>query len=81
MENKDSKKRKIHKIVIDREACIGAATCVVVAPKAFDLDQDSIAIVKDHALDVDDDTLLMAAQSCPTQAILLFDEGGNQIFP
>ncbi len=81
MENKDSKKRKIHKIVVDRAACIGAATCVVVAPKAFDLDQDSIAIVKENALDVDDDTLLMAAQSCPTQAILLFDEEGNQIFP
>lgn len=81
MENKDSKKRKIHKIVVDRAACIGAATCVVVAPKAFDLDQDSIAVVKENALDVDDDTLLMAAQSCPTQAILLFDEEGNQIFP
>ena len=75
------KKRKIHKIVVDRDACISAATCVVIAPKAFDLDTESIAVVKSEALELDDDTLLMAAQSCPTQAILLFNEDGKQIFP
>lgn len=73
--------RKIHKIVVDRKLCIGAATCVVIAPDAFELDNENIAIVKADALNVDDDTLLTAAQSCPTSAIALFDEQGNQIFP
>jgi ferredoxin len=73
--------QKIKKVVVDRKACIGAATCVVVAPDAFELDNENIAVVKTEAMNVDDETLLMAAQSCPTQAIILFDEEGNQIFP
>ncbi len=74
-------KKKIHKIKVIREACISAATCVVVSPDAFDLDDEGIAIVKEGALKVNDDELLMAAQSCPTAAIILYDEDGNQIFP
>jgi ferredoxin len=73
--------QKISKVVVDRGACIGATTCVVVAPNAFDLDKQGVAVVKPEALKLDFDTLLKAAQSCPTQAILLFDEQGNQIFP
>jgi ferredoxin len=74
-------KRKVHKIVVDRAACIGAVTCVVIAPQAFEMDDENIAVVKADALNVDDATLIMAAQSCPTAAIILFDEDGNQIFP
>lgn len=77
----ENKKRKIHKVHVDREGCISATTCIIIAPDAFELDEEGIAVVKRDALDVDDNTLLMAAQSCPTQAILLFDEDGNQIFP
>lgn len=75
------KKKKVHKIAIDRTACIGAATCVVIAPNGFELDEQNIAIPKANAENLDDDTLFMAAQSCPTSAILLFDDQGNQIFP
>ena len=79
--SKNSNQKKFKKIVVDRNACISAATCVVVSPEAFDLDEDGIAIVKNGALKVDESTLLIAAQSCPTQAILLFDENDKQIFP
>lgn len=72
---------KITKIIVDRKACIGAATCVVVNPKAFDLDKDSIAVIKDGALQTGDELLLMAAQACPVAAIILYDEDGKQIFP
>lgn len=75
------KTRKIHKVVVDRKACIGAATCVIVAPQAFDMDEENIAVVLETAKEVDDSTLLMAAQSCPTAAILLLDADNNQIFP
>ena len=74
-------KRKIYKVAIARKACIGAATCIIVAPDAFELDDENIAIVKPEALDLNDDMLLMAAQSCPTAAIILYGENGNQIFP
>lgn len=73
--------RKIYKVVVDRKLCIGAATCVVIAPKAFELDSENIAIVTAKALETDDNTLLMAAQSCPTAAIILLDENDKQIFP
>jgi ferredoxin len=72
--------KKIAKIEVDRELCIGAAPCVVVAPKVFQLDNENKAVVAD-AHGADDDTILMAAQSCPVQAIMLFDEEGNRIYP
>lgn len=77
----DKKPKKVHKIVVDRNLCIGAATCVVVAPDGFELDSENKATVKISAKDVDENLILMAAQSCPTQAIILYDEDGNQIFP
>ena len=73
-------KKKIAKIAVDRELCIGAAPCVTVAPGVFQLDDENKAIVVD-AHGADDDTILLAAESCPVQAILLFDEDGNQIYP
>lgn len=72
--------KKIAKIVVDRELCIGAAPCVTVAPGVFQLDDENKAVVVDAA-GADDDTILLAAQSCPVQAISLYDEDGNRIFP
>ena len=76
----DEKKRKIAKIVVDRNLCIGAASCVAVAPDDFELDSENKAIVK-HPRVADDDTILLAAQSCPTLAIFLYDEDGKQVYP
>ncbi len=72
--------KKIAKIIVDRDLCIGAAPCVTVAPGVFQLDKDNKAVVID-AHGADDDTILLAAQSCPVQAIALYDEDGNRIFP
>lgn len=79
MPNKKSK--KIHKVVVDSTLCVGATTCVVLNPEAFDMNSSNIAIVKDGAAFTKDSDLFLAAQSCPTAAILLFDENGDQIFP
>ncbi len=70
----------IAKVVVDRDICIGAAPCVTVAPGVFQLDDENKAYVVDPKA-ADDETLLLAAQSCPVQAISLFDETGRQIFP
>lgn len=73
-------KKKIGKIFIDRDLCIGAASCIAVAPDVFELDSENKAVIKDkHA--ADNETLLLAAQSCPTKAIVVYDEEGNQIYP
>ena len=86
----------IQTLAIDRDQCIGAASCVAVYPDVFEIDEESKAVLKlkqggttsektdVKALDVssvDDDTLLLAAQSCPTAAVYLYDENGTQVFP
>ncbi len=73
-------RKKVGKIFVDRDLCIGAASCIAVAPDTFELDRENKAIVKDKNAS-DDETLLLAAQSCPTKAIIVYDEEGNQIYP
>ncbi len=75
-----SKPLKISKVVVDRDLCIGAAPCVTVAPGVFQLDEENKAVVID-AKGADDETILLAAQACPVQAIIVYDEDGNQIYP
>lgn len=92
----DAQQKKIGKIVVDRQLCIGAATCVVMAGDVFELDNENKAIIKRkkgkrdsgpatradlEGEGVTDEQLLLAAQSCPTKAIALYDEEGKQIYP
>lgn len=93
----DEKKAiKIGKLMVDRNLCIGAASCIAVAPAGFELDTENKAVLRrkvpppssDMTLraeledqTIDDETLLLAAKSCPTQAIVIFDEDGNKIYP
>ena len=76
----EPKKRKIVKVIVDREACIGAASCVAVAGRTFYMDDENKAVVVEPWGD-DDETVMFAAQSCPTLAIKLIDEDGNQVYP
>lgn len=70
----------IAKIVVDRDLCIGAASCLAVGGAMYQLDGENKVIVTD-ANAIDDATLIMSAESCPTKAILLFDKDGKQVFP
>jgi ferredoxin len=70
----------IGKIVVDRDLCIGAASCIAVSGETWELDNENKAVVT-HADSVDDATLIMSAESCPTKAILLYDKAGNKVFP
>ncbi|MGC9968489.1 MAG: ferredoxin [Minisyncoccia bacterium] len=74
---------KIAKIVVDKDLCIGAASCIAVAGTTFELGADNkVVVVASGGADAaDDETLILAAESCPTKAILLFDAAGNQIYP
>lgn len=66
---------------IDRDLCIGAATCIAIAPKAWALDDEAKAIVLDTASDETDETLIEAAKGCPVMAIIITDKNGKQIYP
>lgn len=83
------------RVLVDPDLCIGAASCVTIAPETFQLNTENKAEVLDHGevvqeptyerwLEVTDDekeNILLAAQSCPTLAIFIFDEAGMQLFP
>ena len=43
----ENQERKVHKIKIDRDLCIGAANCLAIAPEAFALDEENKAVVRD----------------------------------
>ena len=70
-----------YKIMVDRSLCIGAATCVAVAPKAFELDNEAKAIILPTNTEEEDQTILDAAKSCRVAAIILTDETGKQVYP
>lgn len=81
------------KVKVDRTLCIGAASCVAVAPKTFELDSEGKAVTlkKDgtktsdyvNYIDIDDTetNILNSAKSCPVDAIIIVevDDQGNEI--
>lgn len=70
-----------YQVKVIRDKCIGAASCVAIAPKVFELDEENIATVISQDGN-DDDTKLLAAQSCPTAAIIVTNtETGEQVWP
>jgi ferredoxin len=70
-----------YKVQVLRDLCIGAASCVAFSPTTFELDGEKKAIILDGAADTADN-VMMAAQSCPTKAIVVIDtETGEQVWP
>lgn len=68
-------------VKVDWNLCIGAASCVALAPKIFQLNQENKAYVVDPNGD-SEENLKAAAQSCPVNAIILENkENGKQEYP
>ena len=61
---------------IDRDACIGSGNCVYEAPGAFDLDDDSIAVVVDPSA-APEERVVAAASGCPARAITVRSPGAQ----
>jgi len=75
--------RKIGKltVTVDRDLCIGAASCIAVAPKAYVLDSEAKAVFLDTADQESPETIIDSAKACPVAAIIIHDETGKQIYP
>jgi ferredoxin len=70
-----------YKVQVIRDLCIGAASCIALSPATFEMDDESKAVILEGADDTPEN-LLMAAQSCPTKAIIITDtETGEQVWP
>jgi len=69
-----------YKVKVIKSLCIGAASCIAVSPNIFKLDGENKAVI----LEGQDtpENILMAAQSCPTKAIIVIDtETNTQVWP
>ena len=69
------------KVRVDRSLCIGAATCIAVAPKTFVLDSEAKAIILKTATEETKETIIDSAKACPVAAIIIEDEKGQKVFP
>ncbi len=68
-------------ITIDRDLCIGAATCLAIAPEVFVLDGEAKAIVLSTADTTPIEHIIDAARGCPTAAISITQVDGQKLFP
>jgi ferredoxin len=70
-------------IEYDINKCIGAASCAVIAPQTFFMNDENKAVIRDDVDDWDEDELIeAAAQSCPVFAIKIINKETNEvIFP
>jgi len=70
-----------YKLQVVRSLCIGAASCVAVSPTTFQLDGENKAVIDGASTD-SPDNLVLAAQTCPTKAIIITDaETGKPVWP
>lgn len=68
-------------VKVDRDLCIGAATCSAIASKTFGLDEHGKAVLLETVGEDSDVQIIEAAQSCPVLAILIENEKGEKIYP
>jgi ferredoxin len=59
------------RVDVDRMVCAGAGDCVRIAPAAFRLDEEQIAVVVADASSIDEETLRTAERECPSGAIVV----------
>ncbi|MCX7996715.1 MAG: ferredoxin [Patescibacteria group bacterium] len=67
-------------IHVDPDICIGAATCIAIAPNTFLLDSEAKAIILDTADADEENTIIDAARGCPVAAIYI-EKNGQRIYP
>lgn len=73
--------KKISRVEVKKDLCIGSASCVAIAPDIFDLGDDGKSYVKKGAKFDDVAKIMDAARSCPVGAIKVYDENGQNVSP
>lgn len=61
------------KITVDRDLCIGAASCIGVAPEVFKLDDEDKSVPYDPQ-GASPEVIRQAAAVCPVGAIIITEE-------
>jgi ferredoxin len=69
------------RVEVDRSVCIGSGMCVGSAPADFSLDTGRQSHPRESVMPGSDE-IMEAAESCPVEAISIFDaDSGKVLFP
>lgn len=68
-----------YKIVVIQSKCIAAASCVAISPTLFKLNEQNLVEMIESGSD-ELDNIMLAAQSCPTGAIEIYEEN-KRVWP
>lgn len=66
-------------VKVIQSKCIAAASCVAISPAFFKLNEVNLAEIIEGGID-EEENILLAAQSCPTGAIEIY-EGEARVWP
>lgn len=66
-------------IKVVQSKCIAAASCVAISPEIFKLNEANLVELLEEGRD-EEENILLAAQSCPTSAIEIY-EGEARVWP
>jgi ferredoxin len=67
------------KITVNRGACLGSGVCAATAHRHFRLDDGRSRPIRE---DIEpDDAVLDAADTCPAEAITVYDAAGHRLAP
>jgi ferredoxin len=66
------------KIRIDIDECMSSGKCVADYPDAFDFDDNELAVVRDPSA-LSDEQMTRVSRNCPSRALILLDDDGNEI--
>jgi ferredoxin len=67
------------KIAVNRDICLGSGLCAGTAPRHFRLDDGRSRAIQE---DIEpDDIVLDVADTCPAEAITVYDAAGRRLAP
>ena len=69
-----------YRVVVDHPICAGTSNCVETAPEVYTLNERGLSVVLAGC--TDEEAVLRGAQSCPVEAITVYDAvTGARIHP
>ena len=66
------------RLEIESDDCMSSGKCVADYPYVFEFDDEELAKLTSEAT-LSDDEIIRVARNCPSRAILVFDENGDNV--
>ncbi|MEC7845202.1 MAG: ferredoxin [Actinomycetota bacterium] len=66
------------RLEIESDDCMSSGKCVADYPNVFEFDDEELAKLTSEAT-LSDDEIIRVARNCPSRAILVFDENGDNV--